>query len=52
MVVNIVIGAAIFVYAGWAFIRHIKKSKAGKCAACNSVKSSGAQSCCSKKNIK
>ncbi|WP_394237285.1 FeoB-associated Cys-rich membrane protein [Niallia oryzisoli] len=35
MMTNILIGLAIFGYAGWAFIRYIKKSKKGKCAACN-----------------
>ncbi len=35
MIANIVIGAIIFGYAGWAFIRFINKSKKGKCAACD-----------------
>ncbi|MBU5268246.1 FeoB-associated Cys-rich membrane protein [Virgibacillus proomii] len=34
MIVNILIGLAIFGYAGWMMVRHIKKSKQGKCAAC------------------
>lgn len=34
MVVNIILGAVIFGYAGYALIRHIQKSKQGKCAAC------------------
>jgi radical SAM protein with 4Fe4S-binding SPASM domain len=44
MIANIIIGAAVFGYAGWAFIRHLKKSKEGKCAAC-SVKSSCGSNC-------
>ncbi|GLY11005.1 FeoB-associated Cys-rich membrane protein [Pseudobacillus badius] len=35
MLVNIVIGALIFGYAGWTLFRYIKKSKEGKCAACS-----------------
>ena len=35
MLANIVIGAVIFGYAGWTIFRHVKKSKAGKCAACS-----------------
>ncbi len=43
MIANIVIGAAIFGYAGWALVKHINKSKKGKCAACelNKVCSGG-----------
>jgi hypothetical protein len=44
MIINIVLGAAIFGYAGWALVRHINKSKEGKCAAC-SVKSSCVSNC-------
>jgi len=36
MIVNIVIGAVIFGYAGWALIRHLKKSKEGECGSCSS----------------
>nr|WP_286164757.1 MULTISPECIES: FeoB-associated Cys-rich membrane protein [Clostridia] len=32
--VNLLIGLIIFGYAGWMMIRHIKKSKQGKCTAC------------------
>lgn len=39
MIVNLVIGTAIFGYAGWAFVRFINKSKKGKCAACQLQKS-------------
>jgi radical SAM protein with 4Fe4S-binding SPASM domain len=35
MIANIAIGAIIFGYASWALIRFIKKSKKGKCAACD-----------------
>ncbi|ANC77543.1 FeoB-associated Cys-rich membrane protein [Fictibacillus sp. 7GRE50] len=38
MIFNIVFGALIFGYAGWAVFRHIKKSKQGKCAACSLAK--------------
>ncbi|MFB6465203.1 FeoB-associated Cys-rich membrane protein [Cytobacillus sp. Hz8] len=39
MIINILIGCAIFGYAGWALFKFIKRSKQGKCAAC-SVKDS------------
>lgn len=45
MVVNIVIGGAIFGYAGWMMARHIKKSKQGQCAACSLKKSCSTTSC-------
>jgi radical SAM protein with 4Fe4S-binding SPASM domain len=35
MIGNILIGGAIFGYAGYAFVRFIKKAKKGKCAACD-----------------
>lgn len=35
MIVNLVIGGAIFGYTGWALYRFIAKSKKGKCAACS-----------------
>jgi hypothetical protein len=35
MIVNLVIGGAIFGYAAWALYRFIAKSKKGKCAACS-----------------
>ncbi|WP_409276227.1 FeoB-associated Cys-rich membrane protein [Neobacillus sp. SCS-31] len=35
MVINLVIGGAIFGYASWALIRFINRSKKGKCAACS-----------------
>ncbi|MBM4764099.1 FeoB-associated Cys-rich membrane protein [Bacillus sp. B15-48] len=34
MLANIVIGGAIFGYAGWALYRFINKSRKGKCTAC------------------
>nr|WP_082306806.1 FeoB-associated Cys-rich membrane protein [Bacillus sp. FJAT-27245] len=34
MVINIILGGAIFGYAGWALVRFINRSKKGKCAAC------------------
>jgi radical SAM protein with 4Fe4S-binding SPASM domain len=35
MIANIVIGGAIFAYAGWMLVRHVKKSSKGKCASCS-----------------
>jgi hypothetical protein len=35
MIASIVIGVAIFAYAGWSLKRFINKSKKGKCAACS-----------------
>lgn len=46
MIVNIIIGGAIFGYAAWAFVRFINKSKQGKCAACHVQKSCSSQSNC------
>jgi hypothetical protein len=43
MIANIIIGAAIFGYAGWAFKRFINKSKKGKCAACSLNQSCSSQ---------
>ncbi|MCL6585303.1 MAG: FeoB-associated Cys-rich membrane protein [Anoxybacillus sp.] len=37
MVANIIIGGAIFAYAGWTLVRHVKKSAKGKCAACSTA---------------
>ncbi|WML55217.1 FeoB-associated Cys-rich membrane protein [Neobacillus sp. PS3-12] len=34
MIFNVTIGVLIFGYAGWALYRSIKKSRQGKCAAC------------------
>lgn len=34
MLANILLGSIIFGYAGFAFYKHIQKSKQGKCAAC------------------
>lgn len=35
MIVNIVIGAVIFGYAGYTLVNFVKRSKKGKCAACS-----------------
>ncbi|WP_090947833.1 FeoB-associated Cys-rich membrane protein [Parageobacillus thermantarcticus] len=35
MVANILIGGAIFAYAGWTLVRHMKKSSKGMCASCS-----------------
>ncbi|WP_075981554.1 FeoB-associated Cys-rich membrane protein [Bacillus massilinigeriensis] len=47
MIVNIVIGMAVFGYAGWALIRFINRSKEGKCAGC-AVKNSCSTNCIDK----
>ncbi|KAA9031632.1 FeoB-associated Cys-rich membrane protein [Niallia endozanthoxylica] len=39
MIANILIGSVIFGYAGWALLRHIKKSKQGECGSCSSKSS-------------
>lgn len=39
MLVNIIIGAAIFGYAGWSLYRFTVKSREGKCSSCSSNKS-------------
>ncbi|HJV46231.1 MAG TPA: FeoB-associated Cys-rich membrane protein [Bacillota bacterium] len=39
MIFNLLLGTAIFGYAGWSLYRFIKKSRDGKCAHC-SVKDS------------
>lgn len=44
MLVNIIIGGAIFGYAGFALIRFFRKAKEGKCASCD-IKSSCQSSC-------
>lgn len=46
MLANILIGGAIFGYAGWALVRFIKKSKQGKCAACHEQKSCSSKTNC------
>jgi FeoB-associated Cys-rich membrane protein len=45
IITNIVIGGAIFGYAGWAFVRFINRSKKGKCAACSISDSCSSGSC-------
>ncbi|WP_445486532.1 FeoB-associated Cys-rich membrane protein [Niallia sp. 03133] len=47
MVVNIVIGGLIFLYAGYTLYRFVQKSKEGKCSSCSISKSCEAKSCCS-----
>ncbi|WP_147533096.1 FeoB-associated Cys-rich membrane protein [Bacillus marasmi] len=46
MLVNFLIGGAIFGYAAWALVRFINKSKQGKCAACDIQKTCSSQSNC------
>lgn len=50
MIANIVIGTIIFGYAGWAFIRHINKSKKGKCASCKEESTHTTNNSCCEKN--
>ncbi|MEH7451046.1 FeoB-associated Cys-rich membrane protein [Gottfriedia acidiceleris] len=38
MIVNIIIGALIFGYAGWTLLRYVKKTKKGKCGSCSIAK--------------
>ena len=45
MIVNIVIGAVIFGYAGYTLFNFVKRSKKGKCAACSMNKSCQSNSC-------
>lgn len=45
MLVTIVLGVAIFCYAGWSLFRYVRKTKQGKCAACSLNKT--CQSACS-----
>jgi hypothetical protein len=45
MIVNLVIGGAIFGYAAWALYRFIAKSKEGKCAACSIESACNSKTC-------
>lgn len=45
MIASIVIGVAIFGYAGWTLTSYIRKTKKGKCAGCSLAKS--CESACS-----
>ncbi|GGM19746.1 hydrolase [Paraliobacillus quinghaiensis] len=45
MFVNYVIGVLIFSYAIWTLVRLIRRSKEGKCAACELKKSCAGDSC-------
>ncbi|MDQ0153714.1 FeoB-associated Cys-rich membrane protein [Robertmurraya andreesenii] len=49
MVVNIIIGGAIFGYAGYALWKFISRSKQGKCAACDIKNSCSSNHCNSSK---
>ncbi|MBD3921684.1 FeoB-associated Cys-rich membrane protein [Paenibacillus sp. PR3] len=46
MLFNIIVGAAIFGYAGWTLVRYVRKTRQGKCAAC-SLQSSCQTACSS-----
>ncbi|OZI12678.1 FeoB-associated Cys-rich membrane protein [Bacillaceae bacterium SAS-127] len=37
--INYIIGALIFGYAAWTILKYVKRSKQGKCAACDLKKS-------------
>ncbi|PEY42582.1 FeoB-associated Cys-rich membrane protein [Bacillus cereus] len=45
MMVNIIIGAVIFGYAGYTLFNFVKRSKKGKCAACSLNRSCPSKSC-------
>lgn len=45
MIVNFIIGALIFAYAGWSLYKFIKQSKEGKCAGCSELKNCEGPSC-------
>ncbi|MGF9963697.1 FeoB-associated Cys-rich membrane protein [Bacillus rhizoplanae] len=45
MIVNILIGAVVFGYAGYTLINFVKRSKKGKCAACSLNKSCESNVC-------
>jgi hypothetical protein len=49
MLINILIGGAIFGYAAWALVRFINKSKQGKCAACHAKKTCSSELNCQSK---
>ncbi|MGJ7919394.1 FeoB-associated Cys-rich membrane protein [Neobacillus sp. LXY-4] len=49
MLINLLIGGAIFGYATWAFVRFINRSKQGKCAACHAQSSCSSESNCQTK---
>lgn len=44
-IANVLIIALIFGYAGWMVVRHVRRSKEGKCAACSAKKSCESTSC-------
>lgn len=44
-IANVLLIAAILGYAGWTLVRHIRRSKEGKCASCSSKKSCESASC-------
>ena len=47
MIVNYVIGVLIFSYAIWTLVRLVRRSREGKCAACELRKSCAGSSCVS-----
>lgn len=47
--INYILGTLIFGYAGWTIYKHIKKSKKGKCAACELKEYCLSKSRCGKK---
>lgn len=49
MVVNLFIGTVIFGYAIWTIVRLVKRSKKGKCAACE-LKNSCNSKCTTESN--
>lgn len=45
MIINWIIGVAIFAYAAWQMVKFIHKSKQGKCASCSAGKKCTSKSC-------
>jgi len=52
MLANIILGTVIFGYAGFAFYRHIQKSKQGKCAACAVKDACNSEASCTGEELK
>ncbi|MDF2558510.1 MAG: hypothetical protein K0R71_2338 [Bacillales bacterium] len=45
MIINWVIGGAIFAYAAWQLVKFINKSRQGKCASCAAGKKCPTKTC-------
>ena len=49
MILNVVLGAAIFAFAIWSIVRSIRLNKQGKCAGC--AKQSSCAAACDSKEV-